>query len=278
MTNIHIHEIELEKLARSLAEGATDEIFSNNEHLQTCDVCRQKLVFFVKYYTFLDEELAKTPEARVRHFAEKLISPNIIYFKPYTAQPDLESIGIGKNSYVLAAQTVADEVVRYKTTATFASEDVHALVKINEDTEQKLYHLFVLSENEAHRSYVLIGIAEADGEKFFIPTNKDGFAELPYSNPINWSKATLILNTPNEVISFDKVEKKSGDITSGFFKYNFKTEEHLLTFNFLPDSRTLPHHILLIYEDSSQIYKMIDETAISFAVDSDKKINEIRLF
>lgn len=281
MTNIHIDEIELEKLARQLAEGATSEIISNNGHLQTCNVCREKFDFFVKFYLAFNEELTirqRRTDEEVKHFVEQFTSSNIIYLKPFNAQPDLESIGVGKNSYVLAAQTVAEEVVRYKTTATFASEHVHTLVKINEDTERKLYSLFVLSENEEHRSHILIGVADADSEKLLIPTNRDGYAELPYSNPINWRNATLILMTPSEVIAYDNLEKKSGEMIRGLFKFNFKSEEHQLTFNFLPESRNLPHQILLIYEDQSELCKQVEGKTINFTVDSDKKIKEIRFF
>ncbi len=281
MTKLHINEIELEKLARSSAEGTASEIISNNAHLQTCNVCREKLDFFVKFYLAFNEELdirQRWTDERVKHLVEQLTSSNIIYLKPFNAQPDLESIGVGRNSYVLAAQTVAEEVVRYKTTATFASEHVHALVKINEDTEKNLYHLFVLSENEDHRCHVLIGIAEADSEKLLIPTNREGFAELPYSSPINWKNATLILMTPSEVFPFDDLEKKSGELIGGLFKFNFKTEEHTLTFSFITESKNLPHHILLIYEDQSQLCKQVEGTTITFTVDSDKKITEIRFF
>lgn len=278
MTNIHINEIELEKFALDTVEGNLPDISKTYEHLNTCLLCKQKYEFFLNFYANFKEELGKPVNDRVTELIHKLSSSNIIYLKPYAAQPDLESIGVGKNSYVLAAQTVAEEVVRYKTTATFASEHVHALVKINEDAENKLYSLFVLSENEDHRSHILIGIAEEDSEKILIPTNRDGYAELPYSKHINWRNAALILMTPSEVIAFDDLEKKSGEMIRGMFKFNFKTEEHQLTFNFLSELRTLPHHILLIYADHTYFYNHVEGKTITFPFDSDKKINEIRFF
>ncbi len=282
MTNLHINEIELEKLARASAGGSASEIISDNKHLQMCNVCRAKFEFFVKFYAaFYDESIIqhRRIDERIKHFAEKLTSSNIIYLKPFNAQPNLESIGVGKNSYVLAAQTVDEEVSRYKTAATFAAEDVHALVRINEDAENKLYHLFVLTENDHHRSHILIGIAEDNGEKFLIPTNRGGYAELPYSNRINWRNAALILMTPCEVIAFDDLDKnKSGEMIRGLYKFNFKIKEHQLTFDFLPDSTNLPHHLLLIYEDQNQIYKQVEGTTITFTVSSDRKINEIKFF
>lgn len=282
MTNLHINEIELEKLARASAGGSASEIIADNKHLQVCNVCRAKFEFFVKFYAAFHDESTiqhRRIDERIKHFAEKLTSSNIIYLKPFNAQPNLESIGVGKNSYVLAAQTVDEEVIRYKTAATFAAEDVHALVRINEDAENKLYNLFVLSENDDHRSHILIGIAEDDGEKFLIPTNRGGYAELPYSNRINWRNAALILMTPCEVIAFDDLDKnKSGEMIRGLYKFNFKIEEHQLTFNFLPDSTNLPHHLLLIYEDQNQICKQVEGTTITFTVSSDRKINEIKFF
>ncbi|MDP2208316.1 MAG: hypothetical protein Q8K98_06035 [Bacteroidota bacterium] len=278
MTNIHINEIELEKLALDTVEGNLPDISKTDEHLRTCLVCKQKYLFYRDFYINFKDELNKPEDDRITQLVNRMSFSNIIYLKPYTVQPDLESVGVGRNSYVLAAQTVAEEVLRYKTTATFASEHVHALVKINEDTERKLYSLFVLSENEEHRSHILIGIADGDSEKLLIPTNRDGYAELPYSNPINWRNATLILMTPSEVIAYDDLKNRSGEMIKGLFKYNFKTEKHQLTFNFLPESKILPHHILVIYEDETQLSKQIEGTTIIFTVDSDKKIKEIRFF
>lgn len=255
--NIHINETELEQLARFIAEGKPG--LSLNEHLQTCEVCSKKLVFFTKFHTSLAEELTKQSDVKVKQFAEKLYSPNIIRFKPYYPQPNFESIGVGENNYILAAQTVAEEVVRYKTSATFASEHIHALVRINEDTEQKLYQIYVLSENENHRSHILIGIAEADGETFFIPTNKDGFAELQYSNPLNWRTATLILMTPGKIIPYDES----------------KIEQIILEELNL---KTLPYHLLIVYEDHTSNYKFIEIPFLKLPADIDKKIVEIRIF
>ncbi len=278
VTNKHIKEIELEKLALDTVECNLPDISKTDEHLKTCLVCKQKYLFYRDFYINLKDELNKPEDDRVTELIHKLSSSNIIYLKPYNAQPDLESVGIGRNSYVLAAQTVAEEVVRYKTTATFASEHVHALVKIIEDAEKKLYHLFVLSEDEDHRSHVLIGIAEEDSDKILIPTNRDGYAELPYSDTINWREATIILMTPSEVIAYDDLEKKSGETMWGLCKFNLKTEERQLIFNFLPKSKYFPHHILLIYEDHTYLYKNVEGTSVAFLDDSDKKIKEIRFF
>ncbi|MDI6804394.1 MAG: hypothetical protein QME58_11205 [Bacteroidota bacterium] len=278
VTHIHINEIELEKLALDTVEGNPTDIYKTDEHLKTCLSCKKKYEYFLNFYANLKEELKKPADARVTELIDKLSSSNIIYLKPYSAQPDLESIGVGKNSYVLAAQTVEENVVRYKTTATFAAEHVHALVKINEDADKKLYRIFVLSENEDHRSHILIGIAEEEIEELLIPTNRDGFAELPYSNPINWRNATLILMTPSEVIAYDDLEKKSGEMIRGLFKFNIKTEERRLTFNFLPETKYLPHHILSIYEDQSYVCKPVEGSATTFPFDPDKKIKEIKFF
>lgn len=256
MTKQHINETELEKLARLIAEGKLG--LATNEHLQTCEVCSKKLEFLTKFHTSLAEELPKQLDERVKQFVEKLTSPNIIRFKPFYPQPNYESIGIGENNYVLAAQTVAEDVVRYKTSATFASEHVHALVRINEDTEQKLYQIYVLSEFEDHRNHILISIAEADGEMFFIPTNKDGFAELQYSNPINWRTATLVLMTPNKI-----------------FPFNMKSEQNILEGL---NSITPPYHMLFVYEDHTSYYKFIEIPFLKLPADTDTKIVEIRIF
>lgn len=276
--NLHINEIELEKLALVTVEGNLPVISKTDEHLKICLVCKQKYLFYRDFYINLKDELNKPVDDRITEFIHKLSSSNIIYLKPYSAKPDFEKIGIGENSYVLAAQTVTEETVRYQSTATFASELVHAVVKINEDTENKLYQLFVLSENEDHRSHILIGIAEEDSEKVLIPTNRDGYAELPYSDSINWREATIILMTPSEVIAYDNLENKSGEIILGLFKFNFEKADHQLTFNFLPQSRYLPHHILLIYEDHTCFYEQVEGTSISFTVDPSKKIKEFRFF
>jgi hypothetical protein len=278
MNRQHYTEIEIEKLTSDTTEGKSQDISNTDEHLKTCLSCKQKYEFFQKFYTNLKDELNKPVDDRVTELINSLSSSNIIYLKPYSAQPDFSKLGVGVNSYVLAAQSMNEEIVRYKSTATFAAEHENTLVKIIDDKTEKIYQLFVLSENDKHRNNVLVGIAEPDKDKLLFPTNNNGIVHFPYSSPIDWKNTTLILMTPSEIVSFEDLEKRSGEMLKGIIKFDLKKVDENLVLSFTQGSRVIPHHILAVHEDKSHICKRVENQTVTIPTNSDNKIVEISFF
>ena len=124
----------------------------------------------------------------------------------------------------------------------------------------------------------MVGIAEPDKDKLLLPTNNDGTVNVPYSSPIDWKNTTLILMTPSEIVSFEDLEKKSGEMLRGIIKYDLKKVDGNFVLSFTQGSRVIPHHILAVHEDKSHVCKRVENQTVTIPTNPDNKIAEIRFF
>ncbi|MBI3194480.1 MAG: hypothetical protein HYZ34_08460 [Ignavibacteriae bacterium] len=271
MTNNHLTELELDRIARDSARLSVSE----KNHVDLCDICKEKLEFLQQYYLTLEGEMLKPISERVETLSRKITRSNIIEFKLYQPQIDLNKLTRTDNTIVLAAQHVAEDTSRFVNVATFASEQTKTLVRVVEDRVEQKYSLHLLAENPILSQFVLVGIVDDSGRSFFVPTNEQGIASLSSQEIIEWKRSGVTVHLPSAILT---VEDGKERITDGNFSLVSHPEPNTFKATISSTTDEQIRFALILFDDESTIVKEIHAHQLAVPLTPNQTITEIRLF
>jgi hypothetical protein len=238
--------------------------------LQTCDTCRRKLEVLRQFYVELAHTLREPEHLRIEELS-KSQSPNIIRLRAYHPQPDMSTMGADDHIHLLAAQTTTDTPAAIVLRATYASAKDKVLVRVLEDRVALQYQLYILSEEEAIRAHVLIGIGTTASVEF-IATNASGLAILPISETIDWPNVSIVVLTPVAVFEMREGLGSDAQLTSG------STELHVTGSTVSLESTSHVGHALLLLDQDFSVVKKVVDGEIELSEDELRDVRMIKLF
>jgi hypothetical protein len=267
----HHSEEHIDQLARMASPAMTDE------HIKVCSVCRERFEFLRSYYDALERELAQSPDNRIEKLASSLRPSNIIELKPYHAQADVSALG-ADGVLVLAAQSIADQEGSVITVATYASEQRNTLVRVLHNRDSDAYSLYVLSDDQSLREYVIIAVRDSTQQMHFAATGGDGVAEMKIPSSVEWGKASLVLLTP--LASFNLSEKlsRSGRLRYDPFAAEVTSNTQSVSIAVASPEDQMIGHVLVVLDDGTVLLAGNIAGTATFPFIQMQAIKSIRLF
>ena len=267
----HHSEEHMDLLARAGSTGMTDE------HLKVCSVCRERYEFLRSYYEALEHELVQGPDHRIERLASRLRQSNIIELKPYHAQADVGALG-ADGVLVLAAQSITDQAGSVITVATYASEQRNILVRVLHNRDSETYSLYVLSDDQSLREYVLIAVSDSTRQMHFAATGADGVAELKVSTSVEWEQTPLVLFTPLASFNLSRKLSRGGRLRHDPFAVEVTSSTQSVSVVVAgPEDQTIGH-VLAVLDDGATLLADNVSGTVAFPSIQDRTLKLLRLF
>lgn len=193
MSDVHLKESEIEKLALTRISNPTEEIIPH-ENLGLCELCKQKYNYFLDFYSDLEKELNQHENINLLSKVERILNPKIIQLDYYNPHVEAQSFINGKGSLVLAAKTQEESFTRFSKAAVYSSKDGEVMIRIIKDAQQNKFRLFVLSTLKSISKYI-VQVLSKDKTSLLVSVDESGKGEFELNEDIDWLNSKIVIKS-----------------------------------------------------------------------------------
>ena len=272
MTEKHYTEDELAAFARG---NVSSDVAA---HFGLCEMCKSRYQFLKSFYTEYESKRKESDaSANVGRLIALATLPNVIELRPYTAQPNIHSIGADSHTIVLAAQGEVAEAAAVTTEATFASEELRILLRAMRDRTKNYHILHVLSATDELTKHVLLVIKDPAGNLSVVPTNANSIGRFDHPGSVDWKLSAVAIRRP--IASFVPSGKIAlgATISSDQFSAKFDRPADRVTMTFIRKPTSATRVLFVMSDDKLEVKEIVSGQIDLDDLEIDNVV-EIRLF
>lgn len=244
-------------------------------HIENCEYCRNRLQELELFYEYLERDQFKEPDSEIEAIIKlsQKETPAIIL----NPMPEEESINYNAapGRIVLAAKAEIRQKEDKITVHSFSSTEGRLVLRVEEQPEKKKTNFYLLSGDHLMQNRAIVAYNTSQGERRFIPLNRDGFASIKEIMNTEWGKIYFQLYITDKTFVFDSNKMEINGLINIDKEISVRRVKEMI-FNFSFSSPPEKEKIFILLNDGNYFLNEAISKNFAIKLSEGQNIVEIR--